>query len=304
MDNTTEPKGSEIKNNRRQFRLPLVIPPSATLPRVEGVVPTVQWVTVTPTQAMHWLGECNQNNRTIRDDHVMRLAADMAEGKWRGRNGEPIKFDTNGHMFEGQHRCWACVMADVPFETLLITGCDPVDYNTSGTGRQKSYSDFIRNEKNTHLLAAALKLVYFWSRGELTNVTKKSSPTNAQMDVVLKDHPRLRDSVNRISSLKEARKLLTSSFCCLIHYAGTIEGRAATVDSFLERLGNGLGLLDTDPVYHLRRFLLGQRSPQPGKRRPGQMYILALAIKAWNASKSGSQMRALQFKVDEKFPQL
>lgn len=288
----------------------IVLPPGANteLQIIQDTkAPVVKWVKVTPELAMKWL-ESNDNNRNVRDAHVLKLAADMKAGKWKGRNGEAIRFDSNGRLVDGQHRLWACVEAGVPFETLLITNLAPDVYSTIGIGSPKGFADFLgpmHHEKNTTLLAAACRLVYYWQNGLLPMMRDgRQAPTIPALEQVLREHPTIRESVNRASSLNQTRKLLTSSYVALIHYAGTLEGRNATVESFLERLGSGAGLYETDPVFHLRKFLESQRGPKAGMRRAGQQHVLALTIKAWNAAKKEQKMQALRYASTESFPQL
>lgn len=129
-------------------------------------------------------------------------------------------------------------------------------------------------------------------------------PTIAELQAVLERHPKLRASADWASSHHAVRQLLVSSFVALIHYAGTREGRPATVESFLTRLGDGVALAIDDPVYQLRKFLERQQRSVPGARRTSKEYVLALAIKAWNMSKTEGKVKLLALKVDEKFPVL
>lgn len=275
---------------------------------LEGTTPKCKWVTVSPELAMKWLEGANQNNRSIRDAHVRRLASDMINGRWRGQNGEAIRFDTEGRLVDGQHRLWACVVSNVAFETLVIEDVSSEDYSTIGIGAKKSLGDFLgpmHGEKNVHLLAATIRIVYLWRHRLLGNMKDgKTFPTIAELEITFRDNPNIRESVNTVSGLNQMRKLLTATYAALIHYAGTLDNKSASVHSFLERLGNGLGLERDDPVYQLRNFLLSQQSPSPGHRRPGKEYVLALAIKAWNASKKTEKMKSLQFRVGETFPVL
>lgn len=296
-------------NSKRKI-VNLVLPPGANTELQiiqDAKIPVVKWVRVSPELATKWL-ESNTNNRLVRDAHVLRLAADMKAGKWRGRNGEAIRFDSEGRLVDGQHRLWACLECGVSFETLLITNLAPEVYSTIGVGRPKSFGDFLgpmHHEKNTTLLAAACRLVYYWQNGLLPMMRdNRQAPTIAALEQTLREHPTLRESVCRAASMNETKKLLTSSYVALIHYAGTLEGKNATVESFLERLGNGMGLYDTDPIFHLRKFLLSQRGPKAGMRRAGQQHVLALVIKAWNATKKDQKMLALRYASAESFPQL
>ncbi len=271
--------------------------------------PEARFVTVTPEMAELWLKEKNVKNRAIRDSYTVRLSHDMKAGKWRGRNGESIRFDTEGRLVDGQHRLRACVIAGIPFETLLVTGIDPDDYRTIDIGARKSMADFLGpmyGEKNAILLASSLRIVHMWQHGSLVVSQHYGAefPTIADMEDVYLQHPALKESVHWVASHRDVRNLLTPTYGVLIHYAGTLEHKNAVAVSFLERLGSGLGLLDTDPVYHLRSFLLSQRGPAPDRRRAGRTYNLALTIKAWLASKNEQPMRSLTFKTGEAFPQL
>lgn len=291
-----------IARYKRHFQLPLIIPPEQPIELISGPTPQARWVTVSVLQATHWLGELNVQNRPLRTAHILRLATDMRNGDWKGRNGEAIKFDTNNKMIEGQHRCWACVECGLPFETLLITGVEPGIENTSGTGATRVFADFM-NEKNRKLLCAALKLMYVWGEGRLAQAFKLAAPSNAVMQKVLDQYPDIRESVHWIAG-HSVRRVLTPRYGVLIHYAGTLEGRSATVESFLDRLGTGLGYTDTDPIYHLHNFLISNRKKGIGSKSTDQDYVLQMVIKAWNASKEGRSMKKLAIRSDEALPQL
>lgn len=297
---------------KRKLKVDSSQPSSVTNARVETIKnakATTRWIIVTPELATRWLDEdINWKNRPIRQNHVARMASDMKEGRWRGQNGEAIRFDASGRLVDGQHRLWACITAECNFETLLVEGVDPDDYSTIGIGAKKALQDFLgpmQEEKNVHLLSAALRLVYAWRHGRLSDLKNgRTMPTIPELQQTLEDNPKLRRSVEFVSGKKSVRDVLTGSFACLIHYAGLMEDKVSTAESFLERLGDGIGLEIDDPVYQLRKFLLAQRAPTPGKRRTGKEYVLALAIKGWNLSKKEAKIKVLKFQLDEEFPVL
>ncbi len=277
--------------------------------KIPDATPRAEWVIVTPELANKWLDETNSQNRNIREAHVARLAADMLDGKWRGRNGEAIRFDKNGRLVDGQHRLYACITANVAFESLVVWDVSPDVYATIGIGAKKSFADFlgpVDREKNTNLLSSVLRLVTMWDEGHLDKMREggKFTPSIAKMQETLAEQPTIRDSVHWVMNHKETRKLLTPSIACLIHYAGAKEGKKARVETFLERLGDGLAMAQDDPAYQLRRFLLQQRSPKPGLRRAAQPYVLALAIKAWKVYEANKKLSVLKFTANEEFPKL
>lgn len=78
-------------------------------------------VDVTPSMASKWLAENNTNNRNLRQGHVIRLASDMAEGRWY-QTHQGIAFNGNGTLLDGQHRLEAIVLADITVPLLVTTG--------------------------------------------------------------------------------------------------------------------------------------------------------------------------------------
>lgn len=66
--------------------------------------------------------KANINNyRSIRKRKVDIYAAEMAAGKWQA-NGEPIVFDENGKLINGQHRLLAIIKSGVAVTILVVRG--------------------------------------------------------------------------------------------------------------------------------------------------------------------------------------
>lgn len=96
------------------------------------------WKTITPEIAHEWL-RGNTINRPVKQHYVRMLASDMELGRWK-RNGETIK--RNGRLLlDGQHRLLACIMANTPFETLVVDGIDRDVFPTIDDGCPRSRID-------------------------------------------------------------------------------------------------------------------------------------------------------------------
>ena len=80
--------------------------------------------TITKPIALEYL-KANINNprgkSSLSRSVVKRYAEDMKNGKWE-MNGEPIVFDEDGVLKNGQHRLAAIVMADIPVKILVVRG--------------------------------------------------------------------------------------------------------------------------------------------------------------------------------------
>ncbi|MCC8118058.1 MAG: hypothetical protein LIP09_04825 [Bacteroidales bacterium] len=88
---------------------------------------------VTPAVAAEYLKLNHPNNRPINKGQVAFYANEMTNGNW-DLNGEPIKFDTDGILIDGQHRLSACVYANAPFETVVVRNAPKRSFLTIDRG--------------------------------------------------------------------------------------------------------------------------------------------------------------------------
>jgi hypothetical protein len=252
--------------------------------------------------AIEWL-ERNTLNRHVRDTLVAELGRDMLAGRWRGHNGEAIRFDAEGRLVDGQHRLWACVNANVPFISLVVEGIDPEDYDTIGIGRKKAFVDFMREEKNRTLLSSVVRLVFTWESGRLPMEMVSRSSTTAsikEMQETLTGNPDIRDAVNKVAS-HYSQGLVSQSYMSLLYYAAVRSGQKDKVEFFLSTLRDGLALDELSPIYHLRKLLLINKA---NRRKLRQPHILALLLKAWNQYLAGRKVGILRIRPDDEFPVL
>ena len=77
--------------------------------------------TVTPQLARTYL-LTSRNNRKITSKRVTRLATAMRSGEWVV--AQPIMFNCDGTLIDGQHRCSAVIEANVPVDFLVCEGFD------------------------------------------------------------------------------------------------------------------------------------------------------------------------------------
>ncbi len=290
--------------------IPLSLPASVVFAKLQVADSAVKtgWAIITPEVATKWLDEVNTNNRTLRQSYIARLANDMRTGRWHGDNGEAIRFDVKGRLVDGQHRLWACVQSKTPFKSMVLTGLDPEDYNTIGIGASKSFADFlgpVHGEKNVHLYSASVRLVYYWTKGLLGSMKDgRLVPTIQDLETIYRDHPMLKDSVSKIATM-EIRYMLAPSYSCLIHYSAFCSGQLVMAEDFLERVGTGLGLIEDDPAYQIRKLALQEQRLKSGfKTHVDKQVVLARFIKAWNLCREGKKTKDIRFRPGEQFPKL
>ena len=58
-------------------------------------------------------------NRKLNNRHVELYANEIRSNRWK-LNGDAIRLDADGRILDGQHRLHACVLAGIPFQTIVI----------------------------------------------------------------------------------------------------------------------------------------------------------------------------------------
>lgn len=96
---------------------------------------------ITPEIAAEYLKVNVKNYRKLQRSVMKRYAEDMKAGRWQ-MNGEPIVFDNNGMLKNGQHRLAAVILSGVTVEMTVIRGIDEsvtaYDLNSVRTATQIS----------------------------------------------------------------------------------------------------------------------------------------------------------------------
>jgi hypothetical protein len=251
---------------------------------------SVQIETITPDQAHEYLG-FNTHNRNFRPRLVSAYAADMRNGDWRW-NGESIKFDRNGVMIDGQHRCAASVEANASFQTLVIRGLSPESQDTIDTGATRKFSDVLklRGETSYVTLATTIRAIAQWESGSRT-FSSGGSATNAQLLVTLEKHGWVRDGLTVINHVSHTAGL-ASRVGGLAWWLFT-QIDAEDADEFFRRLSSDEDHRATEPIYELRRAINNSFSVR-GER--SVRYLLAITIKAWNKYRDGEMVGLLRFR--------
>ena len=121
---------------------------------------------ISPAIAKEYLTANKNNYRKLSRSVVNRYAEDMKAGRWE-LNGEPIVFDENGCLKNGQHRLAAVITAGVTVNLAVVRGVSPdvtaYDLNSVRTSLQISNANRLDMPKN---ILSAVSLMFFLAEGE------------------------------------------------------------------------------------------------------------------------------------------
>lgn len=258
-------------------------------------------VTVSPELASRLL-EVNTRNRKLMKTHAASLAKAVGEGMW-WVNGKTICFARNGDkvcLTDGQHRLKASVESGESFATLVVTGLDPncfVSVDTLSRSRLTSQVFEMNGEKYTTTLASAVRHLHMFCKtgGSMDGHGGSTENACAERHIeILDKNPGLRESTAKMMSVQ----LYRTGISAALHYLFSVSD-AELAEEFFQVMKNG----DSDrgrPFNVFRESFIRYR----GAVNPCPRSQAARAIKAFNAEKSRSQIKALHYRSDEAFPKI
>lgn len=240
---------------------------------------------ITVKMAKEFLDSRRENQRGVSPRHVAEIADAILMGRWR-YNGESIKFDEEGSMIDGQHRCLAAIKAGKSFYADIVYGL-PVDsyYTIDQKMKRRSAGDVLKieGEQNTCQLASALAWHIAYNNQGITSTGKKIliSPDAQQLMTELRHHPGIRDSTLYAG---RCRHLMGSGPLTFLHYIFTLKD-SELADIFFGQLANGENIPRTNPVLYIRKVLLEDKIQNKAKLPIGEK--VAYLIKGWNIARNG-----------------
>lgn len=230
----------------------------AKTPKEAGAT-AVKPVWVTPAMAIAWL-ETNKDNRKISNHRITRYAEDMARGNWR-ITGDSIRFAEDGRLLDGQHRLWACVESDTPFQTVVFTGVNSGSQLVmdQGMGRTRGSQLNILGYKRGRDLASACTAYWRMEGGRKRILTRAASPSNSEIYDLLEQVPALETCLEKYYSRKSQSGVRCQSGASIAMYVYFSSWDEKKADSFFEGYLMGVGLTDGSPALALRERVLQYR---------------------------------------------
>ena len=124
--------------------------------RVDGVLPFNPVTDVyesfildiTPKQAQHILHYHNRDNRKISNTQVNRIFKSIENDNWL-LDGQPITFNVEGNLTEGQHRLSAIVKIkdeSRSFKVVIVTGVSRDTFSKTATNKKRNPIDEIQRK--------------------------------------------------------------------------------------------------------------------------------------------------------------
>lgn len=260
----------------------------------DGTTVTVAIELVSPIDAIEAIASSNHDNRQLRPYRVSRYATAMREGRWPF-TGEPLLYDTNGRLLNGQHRLHAVIEAEVTLPFLVVRGLGADTYNHIDGNLTRSVGDALdaaaRGRYKQHKATAA-RLVLGYQKGllgESTNMTIAFDTSAIAAEVLATD-----EYEHALGQVKTRPKYVNLSaltaFHVLAHRIYSDDARFEPLYAdFLARVIDGTNLTEGDPRLALRSWSANKY----GDHEESHMALWA-TIRAWNAWVTGERLRLIR----------
>lgn len=254
-------------------------------------------VRITPSLAEKFIKN-NFSNRPLSPAWVKNLAERMTAGEWE-LNGEPIIFDEDGKLVDGQHRLTAIIRSGVTIHSVVTEGVLDTSFDTIDEGRRRGAADVlaIKKEKNYTTLGSLLRLISMYEDGKMAS-RQGLILTNKSTLKLLESHPDARGSAEFASHFKSKFPYLAPSVVAFTHWLFVkIETKDAVL--FFDKLCTGVNLASGDPVLVLRDKIIYSAAIIA---KMSNVEWSSLVIKGWNAFRKGKSLKRLSIKKDDNFP--
>lgn len=211
--------------------------------------------TVTPTMARAWLAK-NFRNRPVMATAIAQYAADMKKDHWFVSEAA-ICFSDTERLLNGQHRLLACIAAEKPFRTCVITGLSEEAFRYMDRGKTRSNAAIasMAGTKNATTVSA-IAAAYFRYQRKCPMTGGFVTPTSEDILELLELHPGFQDSFRKVQALKP---LVTPSIMGFVHYVAA-SGDPKKADEFVNGIIAAFNMEGTfapnDPRKMLVRHLM------------------------------------------------
>lgn len=175
-------------------------------------------VKLTPELAREWIKTMPEYQRKPSMQVVAEYAADMENGRWVEGTGDAIRFNKQGQMIDGQHRCLAVIESGCSIMVTVIYDLDNEVYMVLDRGKKRTAANTV-NGTNANNRAAIAKVLIALNNGT----------TNAQIiggNASKKEHP---ISANEVAEFaNEHDELVSELLSCFNSIKSASNGRFST----------------------------------------------------------------------------
>lgn len=259
----------------------------------------IQVESINPKKAEQYLTQ-NTKNRSLRLTRVKAYALQMQRGQWK-LIGDPIRFDKDGNLVDGQHRLQAVIMSGKTIKFVVIRNLPEDAFIVMDAGLNRTPGDglsLIGVGATSHKAAAIRILWVIDAGGDPRKTDDKNAVTRQDVyDYYVQNSPIIEDSTMLGSQMYTHVRGNRSAWITLAVMTGRIDMNLR--NKFLEGMRTGANLPPGDPRLALRNWLGNKQNWRVNSAGDH----LALYVRAWNDWMTGNKRQTMRLVAsDDPFP--
>lgn len=257
--------------------------------------PKVTTETIGPEDAAFILDNKNKRNRSITQGTVDQYARAMTNDEWHFI-GDPIRFDKDDNLLDGQQRLAAVAQSGCPQTFVIVRNLEKDDQRYMDGGRKRTAIDQLKIEGMTNAAVAAgiASLYLHWQADDLPWFNIKFSTfeivdwVESNLDTV---EAAIKHANAAYQSTRAGKSIMGASYI--------VFSQATDVDTateFVNLVSTGAGLSTGSPILLLRQKMIEWANKRMGLR-PARHEQLYFVVRTWNAWRKGEKLTKLQLPV-------
>jgi hypothetical protein len=256
---------------------------------------------ITPSLAKELL-ESNLTNRRLRREVVVVYSKDIKAGKWKQDTGELIKISKENVLLDGQHRLHAVIEANIPVFFHIARDVDDSVFDVLDTGKMRGGSDTLQVQgvKNYSRVSAIITGYNALKAGHSNFKLSKGSYGKMTNQDILKLHnerPEFwQETAKKSDSYYNHFSKIISYSTIGSYYSFFYDLSPSNTELFFDQLCINTVFPKQSAIIALSKKLVDDRL---SNKKMTQSYRSAYIIKAWNAFRTGRDIKILNFNPEK-----
>jgi hypothetical protein len=265
---------------------------------------------ITPDMANKYLADLHYRQRKLRPTRVRQLGIELAELRAH-LTGDALIF-VNGKLIQGQHRCNAIIVANVPMIMWVMESNDEHLYEVLDKGLARTFPDLIdKDSECPRDISSQINFVGLYDqtvngKGKMTLIGGDVLHCPGRKVGYYNEHQK--NLIESILIAKEDKNVHFSNGCggAFLHLAWRNSPDKEVATEFIKQIISGTNIKDNTPFHTFYKWL---ENYTRADCRPKQEMILGQMIKAFNAQQTNTTYtppkRLYKKKIsaeDKKFP--
>ena len=239
----------------------------------------------------------------------------MESGQWM-MTGEPLIFDENGNLADGQHRLIALIQSKMSFQFMVVRGVRTDSFIAMNRGKSRSNGNIfaIHGVPNYNATASVCAGVLNYRRAMAIPIKKNgevigyggslNSYVRASSADLIKEYDENAHEYNlAVSIAGQCRKLAPQSAVSTVAALALIDSRHSIeeVMVFWDGFRTGANLESDDPILYLKTKMSENSN---AKNKMTANMIIALMIETWNRYGQGRSCKFIRIARDAGCPKI